>query len=124
MDLRQEWMAITSNANWSNEPFTLDKMLEAVKRVSQMPRMDGFFGPALLRSLTREPPSERNPLLGRSASFHGIPVQESGAFPFQATCGTCAGTGEGEESTYCPNAKAPERTVTRAWCATADRRSC
>lgn len=92
-------MVITSNANWSNEPFTLDKMLEAVAKMP--PRMDGFFGPALLRSLPRETAPEINPFLGRSTSLYGIPIQESAAFPLQTKCAACDGTGEGTESTFC-----------------------
>jgi hypothetical protein len=86
----------------------IPKMLDAIKRMP--PKMDGIFSPSLFRNLARsaelqEYAPERNPLLGRSTSFYGMPVVENAAFPFQTGCPTCSGTGEGEESTYCPKCK-------------------
>lgn len=99
-------MAITSNANWSAEPFTLDKMLDAIARMPPPPpSMFGnlALGPAAFDRLARGE-SFSNPLRGGSiiGSAFGLPMRESPAFPHQWACQTCDGTGVGEESTYCP----------------------
>ena len=42
-----------------------------------------------------------NPPYSGLNTFHGVPIQSSNVFPHQHQCGTCRGTGEGIESTYC-----------------------
>lgn len=52
----------------------------------------------LLDSVQTAPPT--NPLVS-GANLFGVRIQPSSAFPFEAECSACKGTGEGTESTYC-----------------------
>lgn len=49
--------------------------------------------------------ADHNPLLGARRSFMGLDIIPNGAFPMTILCPACGGTGEGEESTYCPKCK-------------------
>lgn len=37
--------------------------------------------------------------------FVGLPIEESNLFPTLNACGRCAGSGEGDDSTYCGNCR-------------------
>lgn len=49
----------------------------------------------------REDDRMMSALNGSQANLYGMPVCQSNVFPHQFQCGTCGGTGEGTESTYC-----------------------
>lgn len=62
-----------------------------------------YGGPNLLRRMPPvEPRLDRNPLWG-------MQVRENHMFPYEQSCGKCAGTGDGVESTFCPTCKGAGR---------------
>lgn len=74
--------------------------------------MNGVLSLEVLRDIMRKveapaPTATHNPLTGPSVgqSLFGIPIRQSSAFPMVVTCSKCDGTGEGEESTFCPKCK-------------------
>ena len=72
--------------------------------------MQGVLSPQVLRDMMRKVETvapAHNPIFGSASapSFGGIPIRESTAFPMVVTCSKCDGTGEGEESTFCPKCK-------------------
>ena len=66
--------------------------------------MDGIFTSAMNYYRLRQevPPLGQGQAIGSAC---GIPIRQSNAFPFSQDCKACGGTGEGEESTYCPKCK-------------------
>jgi hypothetical protein len=72
----------------------------------------GIFSAAMLRDMVRQfkqdPPDynlDAHTFGNRQHSFSGIDIMESPHFPYVTACSTCAGTGEGADSTYCDKCK-------------------
>lgn len=77
--------------------------------------MKGVFSLETLRAMQREmadnaPGIAPCPLRPERASFMGMPVSQSAAFPFESECTQCGGSGEGSGSTYCDRCDGQGRT--------------
>lgn len=80
--------------------FTIDAMLEAVKKLEAIKPAGGFIRDMVLGERAADyfkPAASYTP-----GNLWGVPVKASGAFPFQQACVPCQGAGYGTESTFCP----------------------
>lgn len=99
IDYMTWWGTTTSTITPPNsETMTLAKLDFAMVELKALmsSRQDGITVSAVMADSIR-----RSAIDTPIQPFAGIAIKENPMFPWESTCSTCKGTGEGTESTYC-----------------------